>query len=445
MTHKHIHNFVFILASIVLCTTPVFAAIDVTAFQQLVEAEKNQDSGLQEIQSEIQQKAQSVKELSEKLAVFEKNIKDAKAQQENLNNQISILDAKISSTETTIEKKNIELQVLQLEVEALQQQIYQSEAEIEQASTQLTSLLRQMYINKKKTAFEVTFGHTRFSDFFADMTYSAEVQSDVKGSLTEVRRIKSVLENRRSEIKEKQVEESVQKEALEAQKESMEGEQEFKSQLLLEVADSEEKYQELLKAVKTQQQQIEGEVAQLQRTSASRIAAIKQKVLERLNDEDDSNDELTEEEQAIIEPGPIGFMWPMIGRTRPSVTCGFHCSGYPFYFPHNGLDIGAPMRTPVYAAESGYIVRVKFDPNSSALAYVYIDHGQNLMTGYLHLNDVVVSADEYVTKGQLIGYSGGLPGSVGAGPYSTGAHLHFEVRTVVNGIMQTVDPLQYLP
>ncbi|MCW1929902.1 MAG: peptidoglycan DD-metalloendopeptidase family protein [Candidatus Kerfeldbacteria bacterium] len=446
ITYPHLRRLALFFAAGVLCATPVFAAINATEFEQLIEAEKNKDDGLQDLQVEIQEKSQSAKELSEQLDIYKQNLADAKAQQDTLNNQIAQLNTSIQAASTSIEKKNLELQVLQLEVEALQKQIQQSEADILNSSDRLGNLLRKMYINKQKTALEVTFSNTTFSNFFSDLTYSAEVQSDVKKSLTQIKHVKEVLEQRRGEVKDKQAEESVQKESLQAQKESMEGEQQFKTQLLSDVADSEEKYQELVEQIRRQQAQIEAEVAQLERTSAQRIDAIRQSVLARLEDSDSSNDELTEEEQAIIDNAPVSLQWPLVTRGQSSITCGFHCTGYPFakLFPHTGIDVATPMRSPVYASASGYVVRVKFDPNSSALAYVYIDHGQNIMTGYLHLNEILLSPDQYVSKGQLIGYSGGLPGTVGAGPYSTGAHLHFEVRAVVNGILQAVDPLGYI-
>lgn len=447
MTHTHLRRFALILAAGVLAAAPVFAAIDTTQFEQLVESEKTKDSSLQDLQNQIQQKSQDAKALAEQLDLYQQNLADAKAQQNTLNNEIAQLNTSIQSATTSIDKKNLDLQVLQLEVEALQQQIQQAESDIQNSSDHLGALLRKMYINKQKTALEVTFSNKTFSDFFSDLTYSAQVQNDVNKSLGQIKHVKSVLEDRRGEVKDKQAEESVQKEELEAQKESLEGQQQFKTKLLSDVADSEEKYQELVQKIKDQQAEIDGEVTQLERNSEARINSIRQSVLARLQDSDSSNDQLTDEEQSIIDNAPVQLQWPLIGRGRSSITCGFHCGGYPFanLFPHTGIDISTPMRSPVYAAAAGYVVRVKFNPNSSDLAYVYIDHGQNIMTGYLHLNDIIVSPDQYVSKGQLIGYSGGLPGAVGAGPYSTGAHLHFEVRTVVNGILQAVDPLQYLP
>ena len=105
------------------------------------------------------------------------------------------------------------------------------------------------------------------------------------------------------------------------------------------------------------------------------------------------------------------FIWP---------TATHLISGNDFAPWHLGIDIGAGMGTPVYAADSGLIVYAGWS-NQGYGNMIMIDHGNGYQTLYGHLSVISVSCGQGVLQGGLIAFSGSTGNS-------TGPHLHFEVR-----------------
>jgi len=90
---------------------------------------------------------------------------------------------------------------------------------------------------------------------------------------------------------------------------------------------------------------------------------------------------------------------------------------------HQGIDIGAPTGTPIYAAEDGVVTYTGWYYGYGNL--IKVQHANGYETYYGHCSSIACSAGQMVSKGDLIGY-------VGSTGNSTGPHLHFEVR--VNGV-----------
>lgn len=102
---------------------------------------------------------------------------------------------------------------------------------------------------------------------------------------------------------------------------------------------------------------------------------------------------------------------------------------------HSGVDLAAPNLTPIKASNSGKVIYSGWYGGYGKV--VILDHGvvngKPMTTLYAHMNTIKVNNGQYVTKGQVVG----LEGTTG---YSTGPHLHFEVR--VNG--QPNNPANYM-
>lgn len=132
------------------------------------------------------------------------------------------------------------------------------------------------------------------------------------------------------------------------------------------------------------------------------------------------------------------FGWP----ERGPITQPFGCTALlgepydpncPTRHTHTGIDIGANYGTPIAAADTGIVSYVNWGWGGGYGNYVLITHGNGYATLYAHLSAINVSVDQAVQRGQTIG----AEGSTG---YSTGPHLHFEIR--LNGAYQ--NPLNYL-
>ena len=133
----------------------------------------------------------------------------------------------------------------------------------------------------------------------------------------------------------------------------------------------------------------------------------------------------------------LALSWPMV---KFQITQPFGPSNValepafgPYKHFHTGIDIAAPLGTAVMAAADGIVVAVGHS-NFGYGTYIVIAHGGGIATLYGHLLQTNANVGDRVVRGDVIG----LEGSTG---FSTGPHVHFELR--IND--QAVDPMPYLP
>lgn len=129
--------------------------------------------------------------------------------------------------------------------------------------------------------------------------------------------------------------------------------------------------------------------------------------------------------KAVARPaGPvtrlIAFAEPVPGRGINSPYGMRRLGGEPGARPHKGVDIAAPKGTGVLATAEGRVLRIGHDPQGYG-NFIELSHPNGMTSLYAHLSRIDVASGDLVAAGSRIG----LVGSTG---YSTGPHLHFEVR-----------------
>lgn len=122
-----------------------------------------------------------------------------------------------------------------------------------------------------------------------------------------------------------------------------------------------------------------------------------------------------------------GYIWP----ARGVLTSGF---GWRWGRMHKGIDVAAPIGTPIVAAASGVVVTAGW--NSGGYGnLVEIQHPDGSLTLYAHNNRILVRPGQQVEQGQQIA-------EMGSTGFSTGPHLHFEIHPAGRG---AVNPIAFLP
>lgn len=133
---------------------------------------------------------------------------------------------------------------------------------------------------------------------------------------------------------------------------------------------------------------------------------------------------------AILSAVPNGLPMQYRGVTSPFGMRTHPISG--IMRMHHGIDLRASEGTPVFATAEGF-VQFAGGSGSGYGILVILSHNYGFETRYGHLSSAVVTPGSWVKKGDLIGYSGNTG-------YSTGPHLHYEVRFLA----QSVDPANFM-
>lgn len=380
----------FLLA--VVLAVPSFARAS-TLEDELVALQKK----IKNTQKKIEEERSYRKVLEGQYKDAYKNVLEAKNEIDVINNRINDINKNIAQT-----KKDIT---------STKKQIAQKGVDVDKKRKNIGQLLTVIHKYRNTRFVDYVFSANDFSELLTRnrlmnqlLKGAIEAVNDLRDESAKLQKLRDDLKN-----KEKQLKELVAQAKLEKQR-TIELQQ-YHENLMASIKNDQVQSKALEDSYERQQQQDNENVKVLIR----RIAEEKKR-------------------PAIVWSG--AFIWPLANGRVVGSQAEYGWRIHPIYGDrrfHHGLDVDAPLGTPVLASATGYVEWASW--NGGYGNCIIIRHGNGMFTLYGHLSGYNCRVNQKVEQGKTIGYCG----STGQ---STEPHVHFEVR-LQNG--EDVSPRKYLP
>ncbi len=354
---------------------------------------------LQTLEQRIEEQRRRAQTLQHRLHEKRVQLNYAAARVNDLQGQLDETNAAISNVDTTLAHVGAEQHETERRLNWYARQLTAAERSLELHDGLLRRRLVDIYEYGQPNFLSVLVAAKSFSDFIEswddlDLLIAANERAvrERRDAAERVLATQRSLEESRSTLQDE--------EQQQAQARSQLGSLAAERSNLVAVADAKRRV-------------IAAQVTSMEDISAAQEAQIEALIQERTREIDEAH--------GIAGP-PISsngfFSWPLTGPiTSPFGWRENPFGGGPEF--HAGIDIGVPIGTTVCAAAPGTVIMAQWYGGYGN--YILIDNGNHYSTGYGHLSAIYVSVGQVVKKGQAIAASG----STG---YSTGPHLHFEIR-----------------
>lgn len=413
------------LFSIVLTILIIFSCLFSSNFFN----QKARAVTITELNDQISQQKKEINALNDLVKHYQEQIKEKQKQEKNLENQIFIMKMEIQKTETEIQAKEKEITEKELQIEALEMKIEEKKRAIDHQKEILEALIRNLYETEQKSSLEIFLLSSSLSEYLDEIQYTKTLHQKTKEKLDEIKNLKKDLEWQKTEILSEKTILLTLKLELNVKKRDLENQKKGKENSLVLTKEEENKFKKLLALAQENYQAKQREIARLQEEV--------KKVLIRMQGQYKGD-----------------FIWPLQGR----LTQGFGQTSYSktgIYGrdengnpkPHTGIDIANYDGAPIVSATDGEVIHAGCSLTSGCSKWGYGNYVSVLSNdlwityGHMSLNkSLAVKKGDKIKKGTLLGYQGNTG-------FSSGSHLHFEIRKIINekGDYQLVNPMNYLP
>ena len=418
-------------AAVVLCAALVLVT---GVFPTRVQAKSLDDlkKDYNELEKEIEANQKKLENIQNQQASNAEKMKLLSSQAEAISSQLDVLNSQLSVLNADIADYDREISALDKKIADAQSKIDKIDADISATQEKISERLRATYMAGSSSWIEIL------------------LESDsISSLLLRIQLLASVTENDNKLISklEKQIEElNAAKAELDKDKKALEEKRSLLVEKKSELDSKNKTLSSKQSAYNANYRQISALMTSLDRSSAEYQQELQRQYRKRAAFE--------RQIDQLVSGGSQGgdndyydngeMLWPVPYKNS------YISAGYGYYDPegdgtytmHPAIDIvvrengvNVSYGKNIIAAQSGKVlVRGYSDVGGN---YITIDHGDGYRTYYGHCSKIIASAGQYVEKGEVIAY-------IGNTGYVTGPHVHFQVMQVKNGVVNRLNPLNFV-
>lgn len=418
-------------AAFVLCAALVLVT---GVFPTRVQAKSLDDlkKDYNELEKEIEANQKKLENIQNQQASNAEKMKLLSSQAEAISSQLDVLNSQLSVLNADIADYDREISALDKKIADAQSKIDKIDADISATQEKISERLRATYMAGSSSWIEIL------------------LESDsISSLLLRIQLLASVTENDNKLISklEKQIEElNAAKAEIDKDKKALEEKRSLLVEKKSELDSKNKTLSSKQSAYNANYRQISAIMTSLDRSSAEYQQELQRQYRKRAAFE--------RQIDQLVSGGSQGgdndyydngeMLWPVPYKNS------YISAGYGYYDPegdgtytmHPAIDIvvrengvNVSYGKNIIAAQSGKVlVRGYSDVGGN---YITIDHGDGYRTYYGHCSKIIASAGQYVEKGEVIAY-------IGNTGYVTGPHVHFQVMQVKNGVVNRLNPLNFV-
>ncbi len=371
---------------------------------------KASEKKIAQLKADKAQQAKVAAEYESQLASLTSKVSVIQSQKDNIDSQVSTLTKNISTLTTQIEETEAEL--------------VEKNESINETVDVFCDRLRANYMSGSTSFFEIFLQSGDISSVLNRIEMFKRVTDNDQKIVTQLEDDIEAAEKLKTDLTKKREDSEIKKTELSAKKVELDASIAEYDDILVEIEEKVHAVKTILNKINGKIEEAHDEAAAYKDDQADIIAAIKKAEAEA-NKKPNNGGSSGGSSSGGFASGTIsakGWMWPVpTSSSYISSNYGYRrdpATGKTKF--HYGIDIAAPGGSKIIAPIGGTVVYTKHNSGGYGL-HLLLNHGNGYYTLYAHCSGLAVSSGQSVKQGQVIAY-------VGSTGYSTGNHLHFEVR-----------------